>query len=206
MYYKDIMNEGCQTEMKNSIENSSSEKTIKSKVAFNGKIINVEQLTVTFDNGREAYREIARHNGGVGILAIDNDDNIMLVRQYRKAYEEFVLEIPAGKLEKEEDPYTCAKRELEEETGNVAEELVKLFEIYPSPGFLDEKLYIYKATKFHSNGNFKPDLDEYLDFIKLPFSNAYKMVLNGEIKDAKTIIAIMRESLYRVKKIEGGLL
>ncbi len=176
-----------------------SEKTIELSTAFEGKIVSIEKHTVQFDDGKTAYREIARHCGGVGILAIDEMDQLFLVKQYRKPYEEFLLEIPAGKLELGEEPLMCAERELLEETGTSAAKFEKLSEIYPSPGFLDERLFIFKAYDFQDTGTQNLDMDEHLEVLKVPFREAVAMVQRMEIKDAKTVAAILLEAANRAK-------
>lgn len=173
------------------------EKTIEKSIEFKGKIITMEKHTIAFENGKTAYREIARHSGGVGILAIDKNDCILMVKQYRKPYEEFLLEIPAGKLEKGEIPEECAERELMEETGCSADCLEKLSEIYPSPGFLDERLFVFRAINLVETGVQKLDEDEHLDVLHVPFDEALDMVRQMKIKDGKTMIAILLEADMR---------
>jgi len=173
------------------------EKTIEKTIKFKGRIITMEEHTIVFENGKTAYREIARHNGGVGILAIDKNDCILMVKQYRKPYEEFLLEIPAGKLEKGEIPVECAERELMEETGCRADCLEKLSEIYPSPGFLDERLFVFRARNVEESGVQKLDEDEHLEVLHVPFAEALQMVQRMEIKDGKTMIAILLEAEER---------
>lgn len=174
------------------------EKTIRLERPYIGKIVTIEEQTVEFDNGNMAYREIARHCGGVGILAINRRDEIYLVNQYRKPYDEFLLEIPAGKLEPDEDPEECARRELLEETGIESITLEKLSEIYPSPGFLDERLFVFRTLDFKEGGAAAPDEDEYLDVVIMPFSMALQKVHAMEIRDAKTVVAILIEATKRM--------
>lgn len=165
------------------------EKALKSNYLFNGKVINLRIDEVQTCSNRTSTREIVEHNGGVGIVAVE-DGNVFLVRQYRRPFDEIIYEIPAGKLEKGEEPLNCAFRELEEETGYKALDLKLMTSIYTSPGFCTEKLYIYfcdKMTKTETNF----DEDEYLELIKVPILEAKKMILDGTIKDAKSIIGIL---------------
>ncbi len=167
------------------------EKTIDSTTYFDGRIIKVKVDTVVLPDGTKASRELVNHPGGVGILAIDNDDMVYMVRQYRKPYDEMVLEIPAGKLEYGEDPYECGKRELKEEVGVFAENIECLGVYYPTPGFCDEKITIFLATKLVI-GDASPDEDEYLQVEKYKIDDLFDMVMNNEIHDAKTAIAILK--------------
>ena len=173
------------------------EKTIEKSIAFEGKIVSIEKHIVLFDDKSTSYREIARHCGGVGILAIDEDDRVIMVKQYRKPYEEFLLEIPAGKLEKGETPEDCAERELLEETGCKADILERLSEIYPSPGFLDERLFVFKAKDIKNLGTQNLDEDEHLEILFIPFDEVLEMVQSAKIKDAKTMVAILLEAVER---------
>ncbi|WDC83802.1 NUDIX hydrolase [Caloramator sp. mosi_1] len=165
------------------------EKTLKSNYLFNGKVINLRIDEVKTCSNRISTREIVEHNGGVGIVAVQ-EDNVLLVRQYRRPFDEIIYEIPAGKLEKGEEPLNCAFRELEEETGFKALDMKLMTSIYTSPGFCTEKLYIYFCDKMiKTKTNF--DEDEYLELIKVPISEAKRMILDGTIKDAKSIIGIL---------------
>lgn len=165
------------------------EKTVKSNYLFNGKVINLRIDEVETHSNRISTREIVEHNGGVGIVAVE-DENVFLVRQYRRPFDEIIYEIPAGKLEKGEEPLNCAYRELEEETGYKALDMKLMTSIYTSPGFCTEKLYIYFCDKMvKTKTNF--DEDEYLELIKVPILEAKKMILEGTIKDAKSIVGIL---------------
>ncbi len=121
------------------------EKTIEREVIYEGKIFNVEKHVVSLPNGGTSVRELVYHNGAVAVLVVDEDDRIVLVEQYRKAFESMSLEIPAGKLEVGEEPLASAKRELEEETGYTAETLEKIFSFYGAPGFCSERVDVYVA-------------------------------------------------------------
>lgn len=167
------------------------EKQIDSKEQFKGVIVTVRTDTVELTNGHVAYREVVEHPGGVGIVAVDSDKNVFMVRQFRYPMGEEILEIPAGKLEKGENPLDCAVRELSEETGFNAGKMVSLGEMYPSPGYCKEVLYAYLATDL-TPGRSHPDEDEFLSVERIPFDEAVKMALSGELKDGKTVIALLR--------------
>lgn len=158
---------------------------------YNGKIITVHCDTVTLPNGKSDKREIVDHPGGVAVAGITESNEILLVRQFRYAYKEIVYEIPAGKLEKGEFPYDAGVREFEEECGARAENIFSLGTMYPTPGYCNEIIYLYGATNItFSEQNL--DEDEFLDIVKMPFDTAVEKIMNGEIKDSKTIIAIMK--------------
>lgn len=164
------------------------EKTVRKNYLYQGKIVNLRCDDALLPNGEPCRREIVEHPGGACVLCIDRGE-VVLVRQFRYAYGEELLEIPAGKLEKGEDPLLAAKRELEEETGLVAD-LVPLTVLYPTPGYSNEKIYIYRAQNVRE-GVRHPDRDEFLDVVKLPFEEAVALVKKGAIRDAKTIAALL---------------
>ena len=170
------------------------EKTLKTEPLFSGHIIKVHLDTVLLPNGKTAMREVVNHPGGVGILAMDEKNNVLTVKQYRYVYGQTLLEIPAGKLEPGEDPYAAAMRELREETGATADKLVSLGEIYPTPGFCSEIIRLYLARNL-TFGEMAPDEDEFLDVQYVPFSVMVDRVLRGEISDAKTCVAILKTKL-----------
>ena len=173
-----------------------SEKILDSRVVYRGRVFTATKDTVKLENGDVATREVAWHNGGVGILAIDNQNNILLVRQFRYAHGKVLLEIPAGRLEINEDPAECAIRELEEETGYHAQNVELLAKVYPTPGYVSEVLHIYTAHNLiPTSQNLDPG--EFLTFIKLPFDKALEMCLSGDIKDGKTLVAILKYSLLK---------
>lgn len=168
----------------------------KSELLYDGKIIKVTKDHVIIeDNQSSALREVVRHPGGVGILVIDQGD-ILLIRQFRYVIGKSLYEIPAGKLEKGEDPMRAAHRELEEETGYQCKRLVKVCTMLPSPGFLDEQVTIYEAEELYQPD--KPlamDEDERITLHRFSFNDAYHMIQNGEITDAKTILSIQHALL-----------
>lgn len=174
------------------------EKTIEREVIYQGKIFDVEKHVVALPNGRTSVRELVYHNGAVAILLIDEDDKIVLVEQYRKAFESMSLEIPAGKLEIGEEPLASAKRELEEETGYKAESLEKMFSFYGAPGFCSERVDVFVA-KGLTAGAMNLDEDEFLQVERYTFEEAGELLASGRITDAKTIMAIQWWQLSKLK-------
>ena len=166
-------------------ENRNSRETV-----FQGKILNVYKDTVILPNGKEATREVVEHSGAVAVLAIDDQDRIILVKQYRYPIQKSSLEIPAGKLEDGENPLECAKRELEEETGFQAENWSKIISFYTSPGFANEIMHLFLATGLTFVGA-SPDEDEFVELYKYSLDEAFDGILQQEIDDAKTINAIL---------------
>ena len=165
------------------------EKTASINYVYKGKIINVRKDTAILPNGAETVREMVEHSGGSAIVC-EKEGKILLVRQFRYPYGEELWEIPAGKLNVGEDPAQTAIRELEEEGGIKAERVVKIFEIYPTPAYTNEIIRIYRAeglseTKAHL------DEDEFLCAKWIDKEEIKKMISNGQIKDAKTLVALM---------------
>ena len=174
------------------------EKQLSSEYFFKGKIINMRRDRVLLPDGSESFREVVEHPGGVCVAAITEEDEILLVRQFRYPYSEELLEIPAGKRDKNEDPLECGKRELLEETGAVAENYFSLGRLYPTPGYTDEVIYMYGATGL----SFKdacPDEGEFLTLERIPFERALEMVMDNTITDAKTQSAILKLHYMRSK-------
>lgn len=166
------------------------EKTEKENIIYHGKIIKVKELDVKLPSGIMSKREIVEHPGAVAILPITEDENFILIRQFRKACEEILWEIPAGKLEKDEVPLDCAIRELKEETGFTAQKWTLLGNFYTSPGFCNEKIYIYLASQLIP-GQSHFDQDEYLEQHLLASTEIDQLMENGQIKDIKTITALL---------------
>lgn len=166
------------------------ERTLTKKNIFSGKILKLDVHEVMLENHKTAEREIIRHQGGVGVIPITDAGEVILVKQFRKPFECETLEIPAGKKEKDEEPMLCAARELMEETGIIADNIAFLTEMYPSPGYTDETVCIFKAEGL-TYGDMSTDEDEFIEVFKYPLEQAVEMVKNGQIKDAKTIIALM---------------
>lgn len=172
------------------------ETKISSKVVFDGKIIKVTSDDVRLQNGKITFREVVHHNGGACILAVDSQGYAYFVKQYRYPFSECLLELPAGKLEQNEQPEATAKRELLEECGLRAKELTSLGVLYPTVAYCTEKIYMFYATEFENVSQHLDD-DEFLDIVKIPFSEAVDMVKNNKIFDAKTQIAILKVALTR---------
>lgn len=168
---------------------------------FSGRIITVHEDTVTLVDGTSAKREIVAHNGGVAIVALTDNDEIVLVRQFRAPYKETIYEIPAGKLEKGEDPFSAGIREFKEECGATAQNYFSLGEVYPSPGYCGEIIHLYGATGL-SFGSQQLDDDEFLDVYKMPLDEAVSRCMSGEFKDSKTIVGIMK---IKEMKANGSL-
>lgn len=164
--------------------------TVKSEKIFEGKIINLRVDTVELENQKYTKREIVEHKGAAAILAVNGKNEILLVRQYRKAVEDFIYEIPAGTLNIAEEPVECALRELKEETGYKAEKINKVFEFFTSPGFSNEKIYLFKAENLTFTST-KFDEDESLETIPVGRDEAKKMMETGRIADGKTLIGIL---------------
>lgn len=175
------------------------EETLSTKTIFSGKIIDVNLTEVKLPNGKKAEREIVKHPGAVGILAITEENKIVLIKQFRKAIDKTIIEIPAGKLEKNEDPKDCAFRELKEETGYKATEMIPLTKIYTSPGFANEVIHLYKAEGIKA-GESKPDEDEFVELLELSFVEIEELITSGELIDAKTLIAINSWQIEILKK------
>jgi ADP-ribose pyrophosphatase len=171
------------------------EKTMKSEKIYEGKIINLRIDTVELPDKKYSKREIVEHPGAVGIVPITDDGCMILVKQYRKSVEKFLLEIPAGKIEVNEEPKETGLRELAEETGYKANKMEYLFEFYTSPGFSNEKIYLFLATDLEE-GEVKPESDEYIKVEKYKIEELVDMVIRGEINDGKTIVAIFYAQKY----------
>ncbi len=167
------------------------EKTISTKEIYNGKVFKITKDDVELYDGYKTIREVVHHNGGV-VIAAEKDNKILMVKQFRYPAEEVLLELPAGKLDKQnEDILSAAKRELEEETGHIAENWESLGYIWTSPGFCSEKLYLYKASNLTFKGQHL-DEGEVLDYLAIDKDEVFDMVKTGKINDSKTISALMR--------------
>lgn len=169
------------------------EKRLDSREVYRGRILRVREDTVLLPNGKTGTREVAEHPGGVGILALDGGD-VLLVRQYRYAFSRVLTEIPAGKREPGEEPFVTAQRELREETGAAAGSWTSLGELIASPGCYGETLYLYMAQDL-TFGAQHPDEDEFLDVVRLPFDRAVAQCLSGELTDAKTVAALLKAKI-----------
>ena len=176
------------------------EKRIDGEVKYSGIIVKVRLDHAELENGKVVRREVVEHPGGVGILPIDDEGNCYMVRQFRYPFSRQLLEIPAGKLEYGEEPLSCAVRELSEETGFEAEELIPLGACYTSPGFSSEVLHLYLARGLHA-GKAHLDEDEFLNVEKHSLEELLEMADRRELPDAKTVIAILKaDRLLRNEK------
>jgi len=177
------------------------EKTLEEQLIFDGRIITVYHNKALLPNGETAMREIVAHPCGGCIVALTDDDELLFVRQFRCPYGEIVTELPAGKLEKGEDPLKAGIRELSEETGAVAQKIVSLGKLYPTPGYCGEIIHMYLATGL-SFGDQHTDEDEFIDVFRIPLAKAVDMVMADELRDSKTQTAVLK--VARMK--ERGLL
>ena len=179
------------------------EECIESEEIYRGVLLHVQRDRVRLPNGREAAREWVKHPGAAAVIPLLPDGRIVLVRQYRYPVQAVTLEIPAGKLDVAgEDPLTCAKREMKEETGYEAERYEKLLTLATTVGFSDERIHIYLATAL-SAGQSSPDEDEFLHVIAMPLSDAVQAIVEGRIIDAKTVAAVLLLARRQSAK-EGG--
>jgi len=166
------------------------EKTIKTKIAHKGTYLTLNSDEVLLPNGNTSTREWIKHPGAVCCVPILPNGKIVLIRQYRYAVNEEMIEIPAGKLDQNEIPERCALRELEEEIGYLANKLTLLANIHPAVGFTDEKMWLYLAEDLVKTKQ-SLDSDEFLEPIPIKLDDAVKMVWDGKITDVKTIIGIL---------------
>ena len=170
------------------------ERKLSSEMKFDGKLIKV-----TYDiadvTGKEAWREVVHHPGASAVVAIDEENRIIMEKQFRYALNDYLLEIPAGKLDAGEDPLVCAKRELEEETGIIASEWISLGTIATSPGFCNEVIHLYVA-KGLSKGEIHWDEDEYVEVERYTMDELLQCIKEETIKDSKTLSALLLAMPY----------
>ena len=167
------------------------EKKLSSELIYDGKILRLTRDTALLENGETAFREVIHHSGGVCVLPLDDDGNVLFVKQFRYPFASVLLEIPAGKREPGEDPLQCGIRELSEEVGAKASEIIPLGKLYPTVAYNTEVIYMYLARglSFHDQ---HLDADEFVDVTRIPLKEAYEMVMRDEIPDSKTQIAILK--------------
>jgi len=168
----------------------SQERTLHTERIYQGRLVGLRVDTVELPSGRNTKREIVEHGGVAAIVAIDSENNVLLVRQYRKAVEKMLLEIPAGGMEPGEDALVCARRELEEETGFSAERWEELGFFYTSPGFCTEQMHLYLATELRPAENAADD-DENIELVRVPLTTAPELIASGEVCDAKSIAGLL---------------
>ena len=166
------------------------ETVLRSETIYDGKIVHLKVHQVRLPDGRESKREVVEHSGAVAIVPVLDDGTVLMVRQFRLPAGKVLLEIPAGTLEKGEEPLACAHRELEEETGYRAARMQPLFTAFLAPGYSTERIHAFLATgltKFHAH----TDEDETVETVSFPMADVERMVLAGEIEDAKSISALL---------------
>lgn len=178
------------------------EKTIKTEQIFNGKVLSLRVDDVELPNGKYSKRELIKHPGAVAVIAITNENKIVMVEQYRKALEQSLIEIPAGKLEPGEAPSVTAARELEEETGYVSGKMEHIISFYTSPGFADEIVHLYIATELQKKENSAAcDEDEFVEVMEISLEEAQQYIKEKRIYDVKTAYAVqylqLREALKK---------
>jgi ADP-ribose pyrophosphatase len=174
---------------------------LSSRRVYTGKVLNLDIDRVRFPDGSEGELEIIRHSGASAIVPFlsdpaGEDPQILLIRQYRYAAEDFLYEVPAGRLDAGEDPAACAIRELMEETGCTAQRVEHLYTMYTTPGFTDERIHVFMAVGLE-RGEHKREADEFMDVETMPLSRALSLIERGEIKDAKTALSILYAAGFR---------
>ncbi len=165
-------------------------KLLKSEIRFKGKVFDHQVDEIEYESGNKGIREIAIHPGGAVVVPVKDDGKIILVKQFRYPLQKPLIELPAGKLDKDEDPLVCATRELEEETGYKAEEIKKLGKIYTAPGYCTEILHIYSAKGLTAGNHNREEGELEMEILELSLNEIETMISNGEITDAKTIVGI----------------
>lgn len=176
------------------------EETVSQKTVYEGIIVNVRQDKARLTDGRVTGREVIEHPGGVAIFAIDEEDRVIMVRQFRYPVGEVVLELPAGKLEKGEDPRDSGLRELEEETGLRPGTFQSMGCSFSSPGILEERIHLFFAKDL-VQGPSHPDDGEFLEIVRVPYPELMDMVRRGEIHDSKTLAGILKATLLMEKPL-----
>ncbi len=178
------------------------EKTVEKKIVFEGKIITVRKDKAELEDGSVVPRELVIHSGGVCVVPLTKENKVIMVRQFRYAFGEPLLEIPAGKLEVGEDHRSAGLRELSEETGAEAESFEYLGVCYPSVAYLTEKIHMYLARGL-TFGDTHPDEGEFIDRLEIPLDEAVEMVMDGRIPDAKTQLALLKTAKILASERNG---
>lgn len=168
------------------------EETLSSEQLYDGVVVKLWRDEVLLENGKKAHREVIKHTGGVCVLPLSDDGCIYMVKQFRYPFGQVLLEVPAGKKEIGEEPLECGIRELGEEIGASAEKFTSLGKLYPTVAYDTEIIWMYLAEGLKFAGGQHLDPEEFVDVVKLPFDEAYRMALADEIPDAKTQLAILR--------------
>jgi len=178
------------------------EQTIESSEVFSGRLVKLRVDRVRLPDGRESTREIVVHRGAVAVVPMTDDGKVVLVRQYRQAAGEVLMEIPAGTLEPGEDAIECARREVQEEVGYRADDLTLMFRSYLAPGYSTEMLHTFLARKL-TRAHAEHDADEFIEVVEAPIDEAVQFIESGQIKDAKTICGILMALRHGAKALEG---
>ena len=171
------------------------EKALRRVNSYSGVIVEVTMDQVELLDGSRTFREVVHHPGGVAVLPVDSEGYAWCVRQFRYPFGQELLEVPAGKLERGEEPFPAAQRELGEETGLTAARWLDLGEIYASPGYCTEVLHLYLALELE-RGDSHPDAGEFLSVVRMPLEELHGKVLSGEITDGKTVVAVLKTMEY----------
>lgn len=171
----------------------------KSEILFRGKVFDLQVDEIIYESGNKGIREIAVHPGGAVVVPVTKDDKIVLVKQFRYPFLKYMLEMPAGKLDKGEDPYLCAVRELEEETGYKAEKVEKLGAVATTPGFCTEILHLYIATDLTPGNHNREEGESTMEVYEYPVEEVERLIASGDLYDAKSICAFH----MAIRKIQG---
>ena len=166
------------------------EPTISSRHIYSGRIIDVRVDTVRLQNGRESTREIVDHAPSICVVPVDAEGNVLMVRQYRKPTDGFLLEVPAGGIEEGESPEEATRRELQEEIGHTADRLEPLSSFWLAPGWCSEYMYAFLATGLRP-ANLDSDEDEFIEVVRVPLSEALDVITSGQVQDAKSVASLL---------------
>lgn len=169
--------------------------TLSSQTVYQGRVFDLLQDQVQYPDGRRVKMDVIKHNGAVAMLPIDDEGQLLLVRQYRHAVGSQLIELPAGTLEEGEGPESCAQRELREEVGMAAGELIKLGEFFLAPGYSTERMHLFLARKLSAD-TLEADEDEMLELLRISPKLALAMVQDGQIRDAKTLLGLLLARPY----------
>ena len=172
------------------------EKQLDSTKVYEGRLLHVYSDNISLPDGGKSTREYIIHNGACCVIPITYDKKVAVVKQYRYPMGKVLLEIPAGKLDSiDEDPLECAKRELREEAGATADEMIYLGQFYPTPAYSSEVIHMYMAYGVNFDCEKELDEDEFLNVERIPFSELYQRICTGEIDDAKTVTAVLKTKI-----------